>query len=61
MSDPRRPIGRTPPRAQPLQPDKPGAGDAVLPGEERKRPEDAARQRAEQAATAAENVRKGYD
>jgi hypothetical protein len=61
MSDPQRPIGKTPPRAEPLQPDKPGAGDELVRGEERARPDDAARQRAEQESTALDNVRKGYD
>lgn len=61
MSDPQRPIGKTPPRAEPLQPDKPGSGDQAQPGEDRTRSEDAARQRTEQESAALENVRKGYD
>lgn len=60
MSDPQRPVGRTPPRAEPLQPDKPGSGDERLHDDDA-RSDDAQKKRAEQERSAVDNVRKGYD
>ncbi|SHM53743.1 hypothetical protein [Rhizobacter sp. OV335] len=58
--------GRKPPRAEPLQPDKPGAGDELTraPEEAPQRGEatrDSARRQKQQSDTALDNVRKGYD
>jgi hypothetical protein len=62
MSDPQRPIGKTPPRAEPLQPDKPGAGDGKqAPADGSSASRDDIRRREEQERTAVENVREGYD
>ena len=61
MSDPQRTPGATPPRAEPLQPDRPGSG----PGTERKdgppMSRKAQQELEEQERTAHENTREGYD
>jgi len=65
MTDPRRPSDKTPARAEPIQPDRPGQGL-----DREKRPDDAddrpdsqaaTKRRATQAETARDNVREGYD
>jgi hypothetical protein len=67
MSNDRTPSAtRKPPRAEPLQPDKPGSGDELT-----RAPDDApqqgdgtrdsARRQKQQSDTALDNVRKGYD
>lgn len=60
MSDPLRKPGATPPRAQPLQPDRPARG---LGTEQRQQPEPSKNARddlEEQERTAHENTREGY-
>lgn len=65
MSDPQPDrLNSKPPRAEPLQPDKPGQGDATQPSpeEHEKEVRDAAvKRQKEQTETALDNVRKGYD
>ena len=62
MSDPQPDaIKPRPPRAEPLQPDRPGSGDGSLPAGNGK-PADADLERARtQSETAEKNVREGYD
>jgi hypothetical protein len=62
MSDPQRPVGKTPPRAQPLQPDKPGSGrSAESPKPGSAEPPKAENRRETQERDALDNVREGYD
>jgi hypothetical protein len=65
MSDPQRPPGRTPPRANPVQPDKPGSGNDTKPapddeGRAGDTPHDATKRQAEQSKAALDNVRDGF-
>jgi hypothetical protein len=72
MSDPvPSPTRRQPPRAQPLQPDRPGSGDAARPADDPagRAPAggnpgpgggDTARRSREQSDDALDNVREGY-
>jgi len=67
MSDPLRPPGKTPRRAEPVQPDRPGRGSGRLDGDEdatsgrASTPSKSAKQdldeRIEQSETALDNVR----
>lgn len=59
MTDPQRPLGQTPRRAEPLQPDKPGSGDS-LQDDHSSPSEDPVAKADEQSSTAASNVRDGY-
>lgn len=65
MSDPQPDrLNSKPPRAEPLQPDRPNQGDAKQPNPEdhQKDVRDAALEKQrEQTDTALDNVRKGYD
>ena len=59
MSDPQPAPGKkTPPRAEPLQPDRPGRGDDIEPGGEPH--DDAAERQKSRSEDALENVREGY-
>jgi hypothetical protein len=69
MSDPQRPPGKTPPRAEPIQPDRPGRGldteaddDAGRGGNTGSGPATGSpgERRAEQEESARTNVREGY-
>jgi hypothetical protein len=62
QTDDKTPGGRPqPPRAQPLQPDRPGRGHRrERPGSGTKPPDADAERAAEQEHTAIDNVRKGY-
>lgn len=62
MSDPQRPPGVHPRRAEPLQPDKPGSGDRAQEddGASSKAASDSLRKATEQEEAAVDNVRKGY-
>ena len=60
------PPGHKPPRAQPIQPDKPGSGDGVIsPPDEASRADqttrETARRQKRQSDDALDNVREGYD
>ena len=64
------PPGKTPPRAEPIQPDRPGRGlDRLRGDDERRTPgkgsgpgaDDASDRAAEQEESARTNVREGYD
>ena len=64
MTDPLRAPGKTPRRAEPLQPDRPGRGEERLDtdedptsGRSSKRGEDALEKQIEQSETALDNVR----
>lgn len=67
MTDPLRPPGKTPPRAEPVQPDRPGRGSDRLDADEdassgrasapSKSGKKALDERIEQADTALDNVR----
>ena len=60
MTDPLRPLGHTPRRAEPLQPDKPGSGDATEGASQETTAEDETTKAKEQSSTATSNVRDGY-
>jgi hypothetical protein len=68
MSDPQRPPGKTPPRAEPIQPDRPGRGldteadDDAGDGNTGSGPATGSpgERRAEQEESARTNVREGY-
>ena len=63
MPHPTRRTLRKPPRAEPLQPDRPTRGDAVEPAEPAQGGDDdeeARRRRHEQTDAALDNVREGY-
>lgn len=60
MTDPLRPPGHTPRRAEPLQPDKPGQGDSRQDGDAGATPGAEHAKAREQASTATSNVREGY-
>ena len=61
MSDPQRPSGDRPRRAEPLQPDKPGSGRQARPDAEASKPaSDALGEAQEQERTAVDNARDGY-
>jgi len=60
------PAARKPPRAEPLQPDKPGSGNEQTraPGDAPQQGEatrNSARRQKQQSDAALDNVRKGYD
>lgn len=59
MTDPQRSPGKTPPRAEPLQPDRPARGLDTEQQAPRKS-KDAEDALAEQERTAHENTREGY-
>jgi hypothetical protein len=70
MSTPQRPPGKTPPRAEPIQPDRPGRGlGSEPPDEERHTPgkgagpgaDSGSDRAAEQEEAARTNVREGYE
>jgi len=66
LSDPLRPPGKTPRRADPIQPDRPGSSDSTGPapddeGRAPDRQEPSASRQAEQSKAAIDNVSKGYD
>ena len=60
MTDPLRPVGHTPRRAEPLQPDKPGQGDSAQDGDSSQMPGAEQAKTLEQESTATGNVREGY-
>ncbi len=60
MTDPLRPPGHTPKRAGPIQPDRPGRGDAKLGSSDHSLEKEADAQAKEQSSTAESNVREGY-
>ena len=60
MTDPLRPLGQTPRRAPPLQPDKPGGGDSPDDSNSKDEVEQELAKATEQSATAVSNVRDGY-
>lgn len=60
MTDPLRPVGHTPRRAEPLQPDKPGQGDSTEDGDVGETPGAKQAKSLEQESTATSNVREGY-
>jgi len=60
------PAGHKPPRAQPIQPDKPGSGDGITspPGDTSSADQttrDSARRQKRQSDTAPDDVSEGYD
>jgi hypothetical protein len=66
MNQDQTPSARKPPRAEPLQPDKPGSGDELTraPGDappEGDATRDSARRQKQQSDDALDNVREGYD
>jgi hypothetical protein len=56
-------LKKTPPRAEPLQPDRPGSGDdqQAVQDESEARSKDSTAQQKRQSDTALHNVREGYD
>ncbi|NKI92472.1 hypothetical protein [Rhizobacter sp. SG703] len=66
MNQDRTPSASKPPRAEPLQPDKPGSGDELTraPGETAQNgaaTRDSARRQKQQSDAALDNVRQGHD
>jgi hypothetical protein len=60
MSDPQRRPDDHPRRAKPLQPDKPGSGQAAESGTDDASRRESLRKAKEQEGTAVDNARKGY-